>query len=239
LKRNIPSLVAKAAFVALLLGGVAEAQTASGSSVLYRLNTDSSFQRGCFPPCECPIMIGEPVKGTFLLTPTGFDGLFSNYSVTVVNWNVSINGIATVVTGTGTYKIGGEVALQQELSLDLQMDGGSVEHFESGLVPDPVVFPDIEVSISTNRQFCFDTVFNVNASPMPLPQLHIGFGNTNTVVLSWEVAAAPFVLQECFDLAKSNWTIVTNTPTVIGQQNQVVLPRSSGNRCFRLQPAGN
>jgi len=184
-------------------------------------------------------MMEEPVKGAFLLTPTGFDGLYNNYTIAFVNWSFSINGITTVVTGSGTYKIGGEVALQQELALDLQMDGGKVEHFDSGLVPNPVAFPDIEISISTNRQFCFDTVFNVSASPMPMPQLHVGLGSTNTVVLAWEVTAVPFVLQECSDLDKSNWTIVTNTPIVIGQQNQVVLPRSSGNRCFRLQPAGN
>jgi len=114
-----------------------------------------------------------------------------------------------------------------------------VEHFDSGLAPNPVAFPDIEISISTNHQFCFDTVFSVSASPTPAPQLHVVLGDANTVVLSWDLASASFVLKESSDLAKSGWTIVTNTPTVAGQQNQVVLPRSSGNRWFRLQPGGN
>src|SRR5512135_3492980 len=104
---------------AILARGPASAQTDNGStSTLYRLNADSSFQQGCFPPCLCPVMIDVPVRGTFLLTPTGFDGLFNTYVVTNVNWLVSINGTATVVTGSGTYKVGGEFALQQELSLD-------------------------------------------------------------------------------------------------------------------------
>src|SRR5580765_2723801 len=112
-KRSSLSLVVKPALVALLLVGVytasgpAKAQTGSGPPVLYRLNTDSSFQRGCFAPCDCPVMFSGPVKGTFLLTPSGFDGLYNNYSVTAVNWSFSMNGISTVVTGGGTYKIGG------------------------------------------------------------------------------------------------------------------------------------
>jgi len=95
----------------VLLCGVAAAsdplwaQTGSGP-VLYRLNKDSSFVQGCFPPCLCPIMIAVPARGTFLLSPTGFDGLFNNYTATDVNWLVSVNGKETVVTGSGTRPVG-------------------------------------------------------------------------------------------------------------------------------------
>ena len=84
------------ACVAILLGGVVAAvrpvgaQTASVSArTVYRLNADSAFEHGCFPPCLCPVLIGTPVKGTFVLTPTGFDGLFTTYAVSEVNWVVS------------------------------------------------------------------------------------------------------------------------------------------------------
>lgn len=141
-----------------------------GSEMLYSLNKDSSFEQGCFPPCVCPVMTEAPVQGTFLLAGTGFDGLFYTYDVTEVNWIFTVNDTTTLVTGSGTYKIGGEVALQQELSLELQMgEGGRVEHFDSGLVPvskrASLPFPDIQLTISTNGQVCFDTVFNVSASP--------------------------------------------------------------------------
>ena len=116
-------------------------------------------------------MIPVPVKGTFVLTPTGFDGLFNTYAVTDVNWLVSIGGTDTVVTGSGTYKFGGEFALQQELSLDLQVGGDKAQHFDSGLVTGPAPFPDIKVTISVNGQVCFDTVFEVSASPVPLDQI--------------------------------------------------------------------
>src|SRR6185503_17896662 len=157
----------------LLLGVVAGSTPASAqTSTLYRLNKDSTFQQGCFPPCLCPIMIAMPVKGTFVLTPTGFDGLFNTYAVSDVNWLVSIGGSDTTVTGSGTYKIGGEFALQQQLSLDLQVGGDKVQHFDSGLVAGPAPFPDIKVTISVNGQVCYDTVVEVSASPVPLDQIH-------------------------------------------------------------------
>src|SRR5438309_843737 len=96
---------------ALLVGLVVVAARPVGAqtgSALYRLNKDSTFERGCFPPCLCPVLIGAPVTGTFVLTPTGFDGLFSTFAVTGVDWVVPIGGTDTVVTGSGTYRIGGE-----------------------------------------------------------------------------------------------------------------------------------
>src|SRR5207247_7087728 len=128
---------------------------------------------GCFAPCLCPIMLEAPVKGTFVLTPTGFDGLFVTYAVTDVNWVVLIDGAETPVTGDGTYKIGGEFALQQELVLDLHVGDGIPEHFDSGLVTGPAPFPDINVTVSRNGMVCFDKVFEVSASPVPLDQIRL------------------------------------------------------------------
>jgi len=147
----------------------ATAQTGSGAT-LYRLGSSSSFQRGCFPPCLCPLMIGEPLLGTFLLTPTGFDGPFNTYAVTEVNWLVLTGSTNLIVTGSGTYKIGGQFALQQELTLDLQIGPGQMQHFDSGLVAVSAPFPEISVSISLHGQVCFDTVFSLNAAPVPLDQ---------------------------------------------------------------------
>jgi len=45
-------------------------------------------------------------------------------------------------------------------------------------------------------------------------------------------AADPFILQESCDLSTTNWTTVTNTPTVKSQLNQVALPISAGNKCY-------
>src|SRR5947207_11844605 len=137
---------------------------------LYRLNQGSTYEQGCFGPCLCPVLIDAPVKGTFALTPTGSDGLFNTYAVTDVNWVVPIDGSDTIVSGSGTYRIGGEFAVQQQLSLDLQV-GGKAEHFDSGLVSGAAPFPNIKVTISMNGQTCFDTVFQLSASPVPRDQI--------------------------------------------------------------------
>jgi hypothetical protein len=217
---------------------LANAQSAGGS-VLYRLNPDSNLQRGCFAPCMCPVMLTEPVSGTFLLTPSVASGFSTIFTVTEVRWSIANNGTNMSVTGSGTYYLGGEPAPQQELSLYLQIDGGNIEHFDSGLVTNWLSFPKINVSISTNQQYCYDTVFKVSAAPTPVPQLYVSLTGTNTVLVAWAVSADTFVLQENSDLATANWTAVTNIPTVIGQQNQVVLPLAPGNRCYRLEPGGS
>ncbi|OLE67625.1 MAG: hypothetical protein AUG09_01515 [Acidobacteria bacterium 13_1_20CM_2_68_7] len=151
--------------------GTAGAQTATTTQAVYRLSKDSDYQQGCFAPCMCPVMISSGVTGTFILTPAGFDGLFTTYAVTEVNWIVSLNGTDTFVTGSGTYKVGGEFALQQELALDLQVGDGAVQHFDSGLTGATAPFPDIDLTISVNKQTCFDTVFRVSASPVPPDQI--------------------------------------------------------------------
>jgi hypothetical protein len=174
-----------------------------------------------------------------LLRPTGFDGLFKTFTVTNVQWSFTNNGAATSVTGSGTYQVGGSNAPQQRLSLNLQLNGGQVGHFDSGLVADSTPLPDINVAISTNGQICFDTVFKVSASPTPVPQLLISLTRTNTVVLSWAVSPEPFNLQATPGPATTDWTMVTNTPVVIGQENQVTLPLSAGDQYYRLQPGGN
>jgi hypothetical protein len=232
-------------WVLLLLGFVlavkpAAAQTTNVSSTtLYRLKLNSGFLQGCFAPCMCPVSITEPVRGTFFLTPTGFDGVFYTSAVTDVKWSFTNHAGTTTVTGSGTYKFGGHGAIQQQLSLNLRLNGGSVEHFDSGLVTNSTSFPNIQVSISTNNQRCFDTVFKIIASPAPMPQLHIAVTLTNTVVLSWTLASDPFVLQKCPGLSAINWATVTNTPAVVQQQNQVVLPLSPDSKCYRLMPDPN
>lgn len=220
--------------VAAATGG-AKAQTVTNTA-LYQLNQDSSFEEGCIPPCLCPDIVPVPVTGTFLLTPTGYDGLYDDYAVTSVNWRVLINGADMIVSGGGTYKVGGEFALLQELALDLQLGGTNVEHFDSGLVPEAAPFPEIKVTISTTNGFCFAAAFKIDASPAPALQPRLGVAGTNGIVLSWPVCAVPVVLEENSDLSVTNWTAVTNAPTVIGQENQVLLARPPGNRFYRLVP---
>lgn len=69
-----------------------------------------------------------------------------------------------------------------------------------------------------------------------LPQLQVAPGPSYTVTLTWPVTVAPFLLEQRSNLTAGSWTVVTNTPTSQGQQNQVVLDRTSGNEFYRLSP---
>jgi hypothetical protein len=175
-------------------------------------------------------MIGAKVSGTFLLTPTGFDGLFNTYAVNDVRWVVSMADTNKVVTGKGTYKIGGEFALEQELSLYLQIDGGNVAHFDSGLVPPTVQFPDIKASISTNGQVCLDTVFGVSASPVKLTLVCSG----PNIILQWPTNAPGVVLQSSAELGPT--AVWTNCPAPVVVKGQCIVtnPNCGTQQFFRL-----
>jgi serpin B len=71
-----------------------------------------------------------------------------------------------------------------------------------------------------------------------VPQLQVALANIGTVALSWPVSPAAFILQETSSLTNPNWTTVSSAPSVISQQNQIVLARSSGSKFYRLLPSG-
>ena len=203
---------------------VANGQTGN-SSTTYRLNQGSTFQQGCFAPCECPIMVATPVKGTFDLKPTGFDGQFDTFAVLDVRWLVPMGATNRLYTGQGTYKVGGS---QQELSLYLQEDGGTVQHYDSGLVQESTPFPDIKVTISINHMVCFDTVFEVSASPVHLAVVSAGAN----VVLVWPTNATALTLQSTTNLAV--WTPVAAQPVIVNGQNVVTNSVSGSQQFYRL-----
>lgn len=162
--------VAVAVFLAALCSVPALAAPASPPRI-YRLADTSTFQKGCFDPCLCPVMFRGTPQGTFLLTADGSDGLFNKYVVNEVNWNVKLPGGEVRITGSGTYRVGGEVAIQQQLSLDLKVGDDPVQHFDSGMVAGGGDFPRIAITISIHGQYCFDTVIGLDASPVPTDEI--------------------------------------------------------------------
>ena len=190
-----------AAIVLTILAGLAvsapaqAAATADTSSTqTYVLQAQSSYQFGCFGACLCAVRI-EALEGTFGLTYVGFDGLYDNYAVSDVRWGASDSVATTTITGSGTYRIGGEVALLQELSLDLSLDGGAPRHFDSGLVSGADLFPKIDVSIAAHdpNTACVDTVMHVMAAPDPPTVTGTGSGRGPAQTSLGRVAPNPFV----------------------------------------------
>lgn len=156
------------ASLSALMAQPAAAQTSALPSVHYRLDDGSTYQRGCFGPCACPVMEQGAVKGTFRLTPSAPDPLFDYFTVSNVDWTVQLpHGGVLPIRGSGTFKIGGEVAIQEQLSLDLVVGNDPVQHFDSGVVSPRVPFPLLDLTISIHGVYCFDTVIQVRARPFP------------------------------------------------------------------------
>src|ERR1019366_6837317 len=159
--------IAVLSIVLALVATPSRSQDANPAGSVYVLGENATYRSGCFGPCLCPI-VQAPVRGTLRLTSTGFDGLYNTFDLSDVSWAVNVGGSGLLITGSGEYKLGGEVALLQQLELDLVIAGNPVQHFDSGLVPAGTVeFPLINVVVSMNHMFCHDTVFAVDAAPGP------------------------------------------------------------------------
>jgi len=143
----------------------AHAQVTDLARTPYFLTPKSTFQRGCFDPCACPLEERRPILGIFFLDPAASDPLFTYYDVTGIQWIVLPPGPPLRITGSGTYRIGGEVAIQHQLELDLQVGGDPIEHFDSGLLGGGGEFPEIHIPISIHGMFCLDIVIQVHARP--------------------------------------------------------------------------
>jgi hypothetical protein len=156
--------------------------------ILYSLKTPpSDFEWGCFGPCMCPILIQTPLTGTFSFRQSHVDPLFTYYDVLGVSWKYTDAGQVIAITGSGTYRRGGEVAETEELTLDLSFAGGDVQHFDSGLKPVGAAFPEISTRISLHGEYCRDSVLTVDARPGGVA--NAGDGQR---VLSLAVAPNPF-----------------------------------------------
>ncbi len=137
-------------FVVLMLAahGIAQAQSQIGvsQSQLYRLTDKSNYAFGCTGPCLCPYSFKNTINGTFQLTFTSRDSSFAYYAVTDVNWVALVQGSEIRITGSGTYKIGGDPVPTQEMQLKLNVGGT----FDSGIVPESAPgFPAINLAIGT------------------------------------------------------------------------------------------
>jgi hypothetical protein len=155
----------------VLIAFAASARAQSVTPSLYRLESGSSFTQGCYPPCTCPLFSTEQIRGTFRLTFDHQDSLFTYYRVDNVNWNVTLGSQEFRVIGSGTYKRGGEVANQQQMTLTLTQDGQQPQTFDSGLVTTTAAFPAIDVTISVNGMVCYDTVVHVVAKVVPASEI--------------------------------------------------------------------
>lgn len=137
---------------------------ADGETTLYRLQDGSTFERGCFEGCACPITEPVALEGTFELVGE-YEGLPVNiFEITNVNWQVP--ELDLEIHGSGTYVIHAEFVSFEQMELDLTVTGEPEEHFDSGFVLGGGDFPEITITMTINDYFCYDTELTVVALPV-------------------------------------------------------------------------
>lgn len=153
---------------ALLCASLASAApTQDSSAVLYSFaGAPNALEVGCQGPCECAV-VPHPLAGSFVLVPAGSDPLFRNYDVQRFEACVDDGAATLPVRGSGHYRIGGEVAVTHQMTLDLVVGSQPQQHFDSGIVPVRAPFPEIYVACALHGFYCLDSVFVLQAKPDP------------------------------------------------------------------------
>jgi hypothetical protein len=74
-----------------------------------------------------------------------------------------------------------------------------------------------------------------NLQTAPSPQLNLALASTN-LTISWTVPSTNFILQQNIDLTATNWSTITDSPSLncTGIQYQVNLPLTNSGSFFRL-----
>jgi hypothetical protein len=162
-----PFLLRSARALALTLALAGTGRAGPQGPVAYELFDQSNLTWGCMGPCACPVIFIGPLKGGFTLVQTDVDPLFTYYDVRDIAWRYVVPGTNRIVhvTGSGTYQLGGEVALTQRLQLDIVSDGSLEQHLDSGFVPARATFPAIDVEVHVNVNSCLDSALRVVAAP--------------------------------------------------------------------------
>jgi hypothetical protein len=148
-----------------LFGPGAEA----GSAVRYRLIEGSILIDDC-TICGRPT-IPVPIRGSFWLKPTGENPLFSYYAVRGLRFESSSPYSEYVGWFSGTYQIGGEVALVQQMTLKGRIGEIAALEFESGQVALQAPFPWIEIDLAQLPPTDPLHTFSLHLVAMPWPEI--------------------------------------------------------------------
>jgi hypothetical protein len=203
--------VAAAAFAVALVapatfpdGGAAQSVP---SDAFYEFVDPTSYDPGCYGPCDCPVY-SYPMSGMFRLVFQSVDPLYTNYAVEDFDAVVRRFDDSLRLRGRGTYRIGGEFALVHQMILDLDADG-TPEHHDSGLVPGGIEFPTVVIALPAHAYACSDTVLDIHAArltggvedpPGPADVLHAAPNPfTRTIELSFVQAVAGPAEASVFD----------------------------------------
>ena len=134
---------------------------------LYALAAGSTFQRGCWDPCDCILEPERPLIGSFDLVLLEQSLPLTEFAVVNAVWEVvgEPDQADIPITGFGVYQLLGDFVAQHRLALDLVVDWEPRTLYDSGPVMGGDLFPTIDAVVSINGIECYDTVLHVVAAP--------------------------------------------------------------------------
>lgn len=164
----------------------------------YTLVSGSELTDDC-PICDrIPIVL--PLAGTFDLRVVDENPLFTYYELTNLAFYAGTNpGPAYQVTGSGTFQIGGEVAVLQDMFLSLEISNGVATTKALCVNPDRFVSqpsPRLQINLEQTNG-TISQVYYLTLIAVPVPQLHLQIPEPQSgdVRLEWDDYGAKFQLE--------------------------------------------
>ena len=138
------------------------------SMLHFDLAEESTYQEGCFAPCDCPLEQPRRLDGSLSLVEILDHGTYVEYAVPHARFfarSSTAGGHDVALKGFGRYTlIQGFAGPAHVLELRLMSDGGEVQLFDSSEFNTDPTFPlEFEITVDTNDQICFDTVLSLRA----------------------------------------------------------------------------
>jgi hypothetical protein len=187
------------AFV-LTFCGLAQIQT----SQPYTLIKGSQLTDDC-PICDrIPIVV--PMTGTFDLRMLEENPLETRYELSDIALRAGANpGSEYQVLGNGSYQVGGEVAVLQDVFLELEISNGFSKTKAQCVNPDRTwtsQWPKLQIYVDqTNGTPAQVYHLALVAIPVPQVQIEVPDPQVGDVLLKWEGYGGEFQLERATDLA--------------------------------------
>ena len=121
----------------------------------------SSYEEGCFGPCDCAVR-ERSLAGRFGLLKLGDLSGETEYAVLNVRWLV--RGSYVAVTGAGILR-DLTATKQEQMILDLIEAGSGPTRFDSGVVAGDGSQRRIDLDLAANGFACYDRVYSLHARP--------------------------------------------------------------------------
>ena len=142
-------------------------QAGEGARWRYTLLDPSFFVDDC-PICGRPTIV-RPMRGTFDLVLRAQNPLFSEYTLEGIDFRAPGFGADPyLITGSGSYQFGGEVAYIQQMLLELQVNGeppGGAYRMQNDDLTVPVSFPMIDCTVRIAVSPTLEYTLRIVAAP--------------------------------------------------------------------------